>query len=171
MSGAQYGERGGAQHASAISADTDSSAIGGDSYTTSSSSRHLRFPSGNLEASSGSSTSTAQSLTSASTLDSKLDSKLDNKLDLSPTESVARHSMLQASFFPEWKDDAGGESIESPEEMQKKDPLGTQVWKLYARAKSQLPNAERMENLTWRMMSMNIRKSQMERERCAFPTT
>lgn len=54
---------------------------------------------------------------------------------------------------------------DSPEEMQKKDPLAIQVWKLYSKAKTQQPNAERMENLTWRMMAMNLRRMEMERKR------
>ena len=45
-----------------------------------------------------------------------------------------------------------------PDELQKKDPLGTQIWKLYTRQKAQLPNQERMENLTWRMMAVNLRR-------------
>src|SRR5258708_5550491 len=61
-------------------------------------------------------------------------------------------------MFPDWKDDTSAESLESPEEMQKNDPLGTQIWKLYSRTKSRLPNQERMENLTWRMMAMNLRR-------------
>ena len=58
--------------------------------------------------------------------------------------------------------------LESPEEMMKKDPLATQVWKLYSRAKSQLPNAQRMENLTWRMMSMKMSQRDAERRGYAF---
>ena len=42
--------------------------------------------------------------------------------------------------------------------MQKEDPLATQVWKLYARTKATLPHAHRMENITWRMMGMALRK-------------
>ena len=42
--------------------------------------------------------------------------------------------------------------------MQKKDPLATQIWKLYSRTKTNLPNQERMENLTWRMMAMHLRR-------------
>lgn len=45
-----------------------------------------------------------------------------------------------------------------PDEMTKKDPLATQVWKMYAKQRSQLPNGARMENLTWRMMAMTLRK-------------
>ena len=46
----------------------------------------------------------------------------------------------------------------SPEELQRKDPLATQVWRLYARTKANLPHAQRMENLTWRMMGMALRR-------------
>ena len=47
--------------------------------------------------------------------------------------------------------------------MQKKDPLATQIWKLYSKTKTRLPNQERMENLTWRMMAMSLkRREQMQ---------
>ncbi|KAL7269762.1 Sodium- and chloride-dependent GABA transporter 1 [Rhizina undulata] len=70
-------------------------------------------------------------------------------------EPFARKELLNDSFDP-----LGGSlaSEETPEDMQKKDPLATQVWKLYSRQRSFLPNAERMENLTWRMMAMTLRK-------------
>lgn len=88
-------------------------------------------------------------------------------LDLSAPEAIARNEVLRDSMFPDWKDDASADSLESPEEMQKKDPLGTQIWKLYSRTKTRLPNQERMENLTWRMMAMNLkRREQMEAYVC-----
>ncbi|UZJ54494.1 hypothetical protein CBS101457_003814 [Exobasidium rhododendri] len=52
----------------------------------------------------------------------------------------------------------------NPDEMAKKDPLATQIWKMYAKQKSTLPNGARMENLTWRMMAMTLRKKK-EQER------
>jgi GATA-binding protein len=107
--------------------------------------------------SSSASISTVQSLATSATLDS-------TKLD-SPTHEAIRSGVLRDSFFPNWKDDAGDIELDDPEEMQKKDPLATQVWKLYSRAKTQLPNAERMENLTWRMMSINMKKQELERQR------
>ncbi|CDU24849.1 related to transcription factor ScGATA-6 [Sporisorium scitamineum] len=55
------------------------------------------------------------------------------------------------------EDDAEDQTID-PDEMSKKDPLATQVWKMYAKQRSQLPNGARMENLTWRMMAMTLRK-------------
>lgn len=81
-------------------------------------------------------------------------------LDLSTAQSFARRELLSGSF-----EHLGGVHKipeESPEDMQKKDPLATQVWKLYSKQKNVLPNAERMENLTWRMMAMTLRKEQMQ---------
>ncbi|CAO1619523.1 unnamed protein product [Parajaminaea phylloscopi] len=51
-----------------------------------------------------------------------------------------------------------------PEEMAKKDPLATQVWRMYAKQKTQLSNGARMENITWRMMALTLRKKK-EQER------
>jgi GATA-binding protein, other eukaryote len=80
-------------------------------------------------------------------------------LDLPGPDEIARSELLQDAVFPTWKDDSVGDmALESPEELQKKDPLGTQIWKLYSRTKTKLPNQERMENLTWRMMAMNLRR-------------
>lgn len=88
---------------------------------------------------------------------------LDPNLDLSTPEALARNELLlRDAVFPEWKDDARASDLESPEEMQKKDPLGTQIWKLYSRTRSRLPNQERMENLTWRMMAMNLRRREQQ---------
>ena len=48
--------------------------------------------------------------------------------------------------------------ILSPEEAAKKDPLATQVWKAYAQHRESLPNGARMENLTWRLMHLTLKK-------------
>ncbi|ORY18860.1 hypothetical protein BCR34DRAFT_472990 [Clohesyomyces aquaticus] len=164
MSGGHYGERGGGLHASAVSDVFDASAIGAHAdrqpFPTSSSPKHVRFPPDvYLDSSSGTS-STIQSYSSASTLDGNLDS--------SRTLAPARLGMLEDSIFPSLKNDAGDADIESPEAMQKNDPLATQIWKLYSKAKTQLPNAERMENLTWRMMAMSMRRAEMNKG-CAPP--
>jgi len=47
---------------------------------------------------------------------------------------------------------------DNAQDMAKKDPLATQVWKAYAKAKGGLPNGARMENLTWRMMHLTMKK-------------
>lgn len=87
----------------------------------------------------------------------------DGKLDFSsPTAGVARKPMLDDSIFPTWKDDSADAELESPDEMQKKDPLAAQIWRFYSKQKKQLPRQERMENLTWRMMAMSMRKKKEE---------
>lgn len=51
--------------------------------------------------------------------------------------------------------------------MARDDPLATQVWKMYARTKAGLPHAQRMENLTWRMMALALRRRREEEGRAA----
>ncbi|KAM0125074.1 hypothetical protein ACHAQE_001528 [Botrytis cinerea] len=87
----------------------------------------------------------------------------EDKLD-HPAPSRARDDLLGESFFPTWKDGSAGEELDNTDEMQKKDPLATQIWKLYSKTKKTLPNQERLENLTWRMMAMNLRKRRQEEE-------
>ncbi|KAH2983866.1 hypothetical protein KXW58_009719 [Aspergillus fumigatus] len=83
---------------------------------------------------------------------------------LSPPDSAhVQDGLLQDSLFPEWRNAAPRDGVESPDEMQRKDPLATQIWKLYSRTKAQLPNQERMENLTWRMMAMSLKRKERER--------
>ncbi|RMJ27138.1 nitrogen regulatory protein [Aspergillus sp. HF37] len=82
-----------------------------------------------------------------------------------PGSARAERSLLQDALFPEWNQGAPRPGNDSPDEMQRKDPLATQIWKLYSRTKSQLPNQERMENLTWRMMAMSLKRKEQERSR------
>jgi GATA-binding protein, other eukaryote len=49
-----------------------------------------------------------------------------------------------------------------PEQLAKEDPLAAQVWRMYTRTKANLPHAQRMENLTWRMMALALRKKKDE---------
>src|ERR1700722_14004656 len=77
-------------------------------------------------------------------------------LDLSRQEA---DELLRGSAFSEWKENAtaGDNGFDNLEDMRRKDPLGTQIWKLYSKTKTRLPNQERLENLTWRMMAMNLK--------------
>lgn len=43
-----------------------------------------------------------------------------------------------------------------------KDPIAAQVWRMFNKAKNTLPNGARMENLTWRLMSMTLKKRREE---------
>ncbi|KAG1777746.1 hypothetical protein EV702DRAFT_969303 [Suillus placidus] len=54
-----------------------------------------------------------------------------------------------------------------PEKLAKQDPLATQVWKMYARQKANLPHAQRMENITWRMMALALKKKKEEEDAAA----
>lgn len=89
------------------------------------------------------------------------------KLDISPERNQTRSELLREAYFPDWRDDASSADLENPDEMQKKDPLATQIWKLYNKTKLQLPNHERMENMTWRMMAMSLKKKEREQARYA----
>ena len=52
-----------------------------------------------------------------------------------------------------------------PEKLAREDPLATQVWKMYAKTKATLPHGQRMENLTWRMMALALKKKKEDEER------
>jgi GATA-binding protein len=71
-----------------------------------------------------------------------------------PASRRPSHGDVGESSFPE---------VQSPDEMAKKDPLASQVWKVYARDKGTMPNGARMENLTWRLMHLTLKQTQ-ERE-------
>jgi GATA-binding protein len=88
-----------------------------------------------------------------------------DKLEFPFHDGFANGGLLRESIFPDWRDGAPRSPMESPEELQKKDPLAMQIWKLYSKMKSQLPHQERMENLTWRMMAMSLKRKEMERQR------
>lgn len=97
-----------------------------------------------------------------------IDKPLEKELTaLSPTTpSGVAATLLSDSLFPpkkpkspnamEYDNDSDSESSDNG--SSKKDPLATQVWRLYTKAKDTLPNASRMENLTWRMMAMTLNK-------------
>ena len=44
------------------------------------------------------------------------------------------------------------------------DPIAAQAWRLINKAKATMPNGARMENLTWRLMSMTLKKRRAEAE-------
>lgn len=46
------------------------------------------------------------------------------------------------------------------EDVKKNDPLSSQIWRMYTKAKDNLPNGSRLENLTWRMMALSLKKDQ-----------
>lgn len=83
------------------------------------------------------------------------------RFDLSDTISVAQRRLSEVEALHGFNDGLAGMSS-SPEEMAKADPLATQVWRFFAKAKQNLPNQERMENITWRMMAVSLRKQSQQ---------
>ena len=51
----------------------------------------------------------------------------------------------------------------SPEEMVEKDPLAAAMWRLYRSSATFLPESVRMENMTWRMMAMTLRRKEAKK--------
>ncbi|KAF1796473.1 hypothetical protein FB192DRAFT_1314642 [Mucor lusitanicus] len=64
--------------------------------------------------------------------------------------------VLACNLFPEEDQHMGDDQVD--QEEKKKDPLSSQVWRMYTKAKDTLPNGSRLENLTWRMMAMTLKK-------------
>ncbi|TIB89586.1 hypothetical protein E3Q19_03034 [Wallemia mellicola] len=86
----------------------------------------------------GGSTKVVADILSDDLLDQKLATRKQSLLPTSPQSP------------PQADDDINPES--------KDDPIASQVWKMYTRQKASLPNGQRMENLTWRMMAMSLRR-------------
>ncbi|KAI9903581.1 hypothetical protein N3K66_000110 [Trichothecium roseum] len=81
-----------------------------------------------------------------------------NLPDVSP---AAQTKVLGSTLF------SGLENAEdgvprSLEEMQDTDPLLMQIWKFFSKTKQSLPHQERLENLSWRMMPLKMRKQKQE---------
>ncbi|KAI9012027.1 hypothetical protein CLU79DRAFT_722401 [Phycomyces nitens] len=78
----------------------------------------------------------------------------DHSTQDSPGPSPAVESILADALFPP----RPSTDQLDPTPSDKKDPLAAQVWRLYTKAKDTLPNGSRLENLTWRMMAMTLKK-------------
>lgn len=89
-------------------------------------------------------------------------------LSTSPTPSNAFPQGFTSSRRPSQSGELGSQLVAPPEveALAKRDPLAAQVWKAYARAKETLPHGQRMENLTWRMMHLTMKKKE-DAERAA----
>ncbi|KAI6762305.1 hypothetical protein HG531_002858 [Fusarium graminearum] len=77
--------------------------------------------------------------------------------DLSSTYNAA------LSKFPSFQNDMIGMD-QDPEELLQQDIFHMQVWRSLSTLKQRLPSQERMENLTWRMMHINLRKPKEQEE-------
>lgn len=66
--------------------------------------------------------------------------------------SILADQLLAETLFPETTDDKKDQNA-----SKNKDPLASQVWRMYTKAKDNLPNGSRLENITWRMMAMTLK--------------
>ncbi|KAK4124978.1 hypothetical protein N657DRAFT_343363 [Parathielavia appendiculata] len=82
----------------------------------------------------------------------------DVRLELPLTHGGAHpDALLRTAAFPPFQQ-ATARANQNLDEMQRQDPLATQVWRFYAKTKQLLPAQERMENLTWRMMHLKLQR-------------
>ncbi|QUC20241.1 uncharacterized protein UV8b_04482 [Ustilaginoidea virens] len=84
--------------------------------------------------------------------------------DLPQTLASAHGNLLGSALFPSLENAAAADSVQSVDQLRHDDPLAAQIWKFFSKTKLQLPNQERLENLTWRMMALNMRKQKQEDE-------
>lgn len=84
----------------------------------------------------------------------------DLQLEPPLTHGSAHPDFLRTSALPSFQQSQARENREL-EEMQKQDPLATQIWRFYTKTKQRLPAQERMENLTWRMMHLTLRRNRI----------
>jgi hypothetical protein len=87
--------------------------------------------------------------------------RMDKKKFDDQSPSIFASNFLSEAIFPPRKYEQEIEE-EEDHENNKKDPLATQVWRLYTKAKDTLPNGSRLENLTWRMMAMTLNKKKKQ---------
>ncbi|KAK4102104.1 hypothetical protein N658DRAFT_485482 [Parathielavia hyrcaniae] len=84
----------------------------------------------------------------------------DARLELPVTHGAAHpDGLLRTAAFPPFQQAAARANHQNLDEMQRQDPLATQVWRFYAKTKQLLPAQERMENLTWRMMHLKLQQT------------
>ncbi|RHZ89193.1 hypothetical protein Glove_18g49 [Diversispora epigaea] len=74
--------------------------------------------------------------------------------------------ILDDPLFPPKKKPCGVDTREEEEDEDdddtKKDTLGSTIWRLYTKAGDVLPNGIRVENRTWRMMAVALRRKNLE---------
>lgn len=80
-----------------------------------------------------------------------------------PSQGASPFTSPRISGSPDLQSSVGPTDTD-PEKLAREDPLATQIWKMYTRTKATLPHAQRMENLTWRMMALALKKRKEDDE-------
>ncbi|KAI0476489.1 hypothetical protein GGR56DRAFT_474772 [Xylariaceae sp. FL0804] len=91
------------------------------------------------------------------------------KLAFPGLDHVARLDFLQDELFPDARNAAVSATDGGLARMQQDNPLelATEVWRFFSKTKLSLPSWERMENVSWRMMHLEMRKQQQQEEQAA----
>lgn len=101
-------------------------------------------------------------------LSSGINDQTRDKLDISPEHTQVQSKLLHEAYFTDWRSDAPAADPDDSDDMQKDDPFTiAKLWKHYNKSKSRVASQERMENLSWRMMSMTL-KQQRERDQARY---
>ena len=80
--------------------------------------------------------------------------------DISKTYSEANNGLFGSAIFSFLETANAEEAAISRQD----DPLAAQVWRFFRQSRRLLPNQDRMENLTWRMMALKMRKAREQQE-------
>jgi GATA-binding protein len=91
------------------------------------------------------------------------DSLRELRADVDGTYVAASKALRNPAHFP-FLQVAAADRDPSLDQLQQHDPLAIQVWKFFHQTKQQLPDQQRMENLTWRMMAIGMRRRSREQE-------
>ncbi|KAI0010451.1 hypothetical protein F4779DRAFT_577585 [Xylariaceae sp. FL0662B] len=86
----------------------------------------------------------------------------DLNLDLTKSDNASQFDILKTALFPSVENAMSGTN-DSLEQMQHNDPLAIQIWRFFRNTKQSLPCQERMENLTWRLMHVGLRRRRQEK--------
>lgn len=81
--------------------------------------------------------------------------------DFSGSVDTPGRDILQTATLPALQNGISGQE-ETFDDLRQNDPLATQIWKFFSKTKQSLPHQGRMENITWRMMHVDLRKQQQE---------
>ncbi|KAK4077517.1 transcriptional regulator family: GATA type zinc finger [Trichoderma aggressivum f. europaeum] len=81
--------------------------------------------------------------------------------------SSSKNNILNAALFDGFQkvEASSSDKDNDFDKMQSEDPLAAQIWKFFTKTKQQLPNQQRMENLTWRMMALNLRRRKQQQQK------
>ena len=120
--------------------------------------------SGLTESSHSTAPTTASSPQSTRKLSDLFSDDLFSSASTSLTGNTSKFSSPRVSGSPDLKAAELANGDVDPEKLAKEDPLATQVWRMYAKTKANLPHGQRMENLTWRMMALALKKKKDEEE-------